>query len=336
MKKEAAVAGHNNKDIVSVQMLRGIASFMVVMVHCFPFDHYSNDNWLRIISSEGHLGVQVFFIISGYIVPYSMFKKNYQLQDIKVFFAKRMIRIEPPYIASIILILLLGWSTTWSSWYSGPPYQPNWWNVLGHMGYLNAFTKQPWLNGVYWTLALELMYYIIIAVFYPLLTNAKKWILMLSFFTFLLLSFTKGHMPYYLLQHHTVFFMFGIALFLFHVGKINIKEYFILSISCLIVCYTVYSPIYVVTAILSLLFIQYVNFAPKILLGLGAISYSLYLTHVVIITRVVAILTRFIPSLPTSIKYTVGIVFCVLFAIVYYYIIERPFQSLSKKIGYKK
>jgi peptidoglycan/LPS O-acetylase OafA/YrhL len=335
MKKVAAGTGNHNKDIVSIQALRGIAAFLVVLVHCFPFDYYPSTNILRIISDEGEVGVQIFFIISGYIVPYSMFKKNYELKDIRIFFAKRMIRIEPPYVASIVLILLLNWLTAWSPWTKGAATQYDWWNIIGHLGYLNAFTKQPWLNPVYWTLALEFMYYLIIALFFQLLTSSNKWILRLSFYIFLSLSFTQNHFPYYLLEHQTVFFTLGIALFLFHVQKINLTEYIVFTLSCLCVCYLKFPPLLLFVAVAALLFIQYVNYIPKILWGLGAISYSLYLTHAFIITRVVGLLGRFIPSLPVSIKYTIGILGCLIFATGYYFVVERPFQQLSRKIGYK-
>ncbi len=331
-----AAAVNNKKDIVSIQALRGIAAFLVVLSHCFPYDHYPETNILRIISIRGGVGVQIFFIISGYIVPFSMYKKNYELKDLKVFFTKRMIRIEPPYFASILLALILGWSTTWSPWYSGPPYNPDWWNVLGHLGYLNAFTKQPWLNDAYWTLSLEFMYYIIIALFYPLFINDKKWILMLSFFTFLSLTLAHVHIPYYLLGSNTVFFTLGIALFLFHTEKINHSLYLVLTLACLLVCFVIHTPLFMFVAISTLFLIHFVKNVPKILIGLGAISYSLYLTHALIITRFIGIITRYLPNVPVSIKYTLGVVFCIAFSVFFFWVVERPFQKISKNIGYKK
>ncbi len=337
MKIPAAAAGTHNKDIVSIQALRGIAALLVVLSHCFPLDKYPETNILRYISLRGGIGVHIFFIISGYIIPYSMYKNKYQIKNIGVFFAKRTVRIEPPYIVSIILILLFAWLSAWSPWsQSSMTYKPDWWNIMGHLCYLNAFTKQPWLSPVYWTLALEFMFYIILALFYPLLTSARKAVLLTTFFIFLSLSFTRDLLPYYLLERHTVFFSLGIALFLFHIKKINLIEYAVLTISCFIVCFNLYAPLFSFVALASLLFIHFVSWIPKILWALGTISYSLYLTHAIVASRFEALFARLIPGLPTSVKFTLGLLGCIAFAAVFYYIIERPFQKISKNIGYKK
>ncbi len=330
-------ANTQKNNIVSIQALRGIAAFLVVLVHCFPRQHYPDTNILKIISSKGYMGVQIFFIISGYIVPYSMYKNEYNIKKIGVFFAKRMVRIEPPYIASIVLIFLFAWLSAWSPWSnSSMTYKPDWWNILGHLGYLNAFTKQPWLSPVYWTLALEFMFYIILALFFPLFTNTRKIILMASFYVFLSLSFSHNYLPYYLLGHHTVFFMLGISLFLYHVKKINLVEYLVLTTSCFAVCLYIFIPLLALVALASLLFIQYVTRIPKILWGLGAISYSLYLTHAITALRFEALFARLIPGLSIGFKFIFGLLGCIAFAAIFYYIIERPFQKISKNIGYKK
>lgn len=329
--------GTQNKDIVSIQALRGIASLLVVLSHCFPLDKYPETNILRYISLRGGIGVHIFFIISGYIIPYSMYKNKYQIKNIGVFFAKRMVRIEPPYIVSIILILLFAWLSAFSPWaHTSMTYQPDWKNIMGHLCYLNAFTKQPWLSPVYWTLALEFMFYIILALFYPLLTSSQKGVLIATFYCFLSLSFTRNLLPYYLLQHHTVFFALGIALFLFHIGKINRVEYAVLTLSCFIACYMLYAPLFSWVALAALLFIHFVTRIPKVLWALGTISYSLYLTHAIVASRFEALFVKLIPSLSTGTKFTLGLLGCIAFAAVFYYFIERPFQKISKNIGYKK
>ena len=326
-----------NKDIVSIQALRGIAALLVVLSHCFPLDKYPETNILRYISLRGGIGVHIFFIISGYIIPYSMYKNKYQIKNIGVFFAKRMVRIEPPYILSIVLILSFAWLSAWSPWSNSTmTYKPDWWNIIGHLCYLNAFTKQPWLSPVYWTLALEFMFYIILALFYPFITSSKKTVLFTTFFIFLSLSFTHNRVPYYLLERHTVFFTLGIALFLFHIKKISLFEYAFLTLSCFVVCFVLYAPLFFFVALASLLFIHFVGRIPQVFWALGTISYSLYLTHAIVASRFEALFVRLIPGLSVSAKFTLGLMGCIAFAAVFYYFIERPFQKISKNIGYKK
>ena len=59
-------------NINSIQFLRGIASFLVVLGHSMVGIYFSEESTLSKICSNGSwMGVDVFFIISGFIIPYS-------------------------------------------------------------------------------------------------------------------------------------------------------------------------------------------------------------------------------------------------------------------------
>ncbi len=157
-----------------------------------------------------------------------MYRKNYELIDFKYFMAKRLVRIEPPYIISIFLVLFLTYANTLIPWYKGPAFTIDWLNVLGHIGYLNAFTHWPWLNWAYWTLAIEFQSYIIIALLYPLIINKNKVVLIISFIVLSACTFlyipgfeTEPSKPFELVSIRgslilpfLPFFLAGIALFL--------------------------------------------------------------------------------------------------------------------------
>jgi peptidoglycan/LPS O-acetylase OafA/YrhL len=64
--------------------LRAISVIAVVFYH-------AGFSWMH----GGFLGVEVFFVISGFIVPYSMVRANYGLSLWPRFMAKRLIRLEP-------------------------------------------------------------------------------------------------------------------------------------------------------------------------------------------------------------------------------------------------
>jgi peptidoglycan/LPS O-acetylase OafA/YrhL len=66
-------------------------------------------DWLFRITRTGHIGVQLFFIISGFVValPFA----NHLLSggkrvDLRQYFLRRLFRIEPPYIIALIFWLL--------------------------------------------------------------------------------------------------------------------------------------------------------------------------------------------------------------------------------------
>src|SRR5919205_2516220 len=89
-----------------LDFLRGVASLAVAVLHLTNV--LRADGLVRAVTSYGWLGVEVFFVISGFIIPYSLYKGGYDLRRFPVFVLKRVARLDPPYIATIVLILLLG------------------------------------------------------------------------------------------------------------------------------------------------------------------------------------------------------------------------------------
>ena len=95
------------------------------------------------IGAHGYLGVTIFFVISGFIVPHSMMRSGYTLAAWPTFMLKRLARLEPPYLASIVLTLALG------AFEASRGFPPNWTaaQIVGHLGYANAFLGLPWLDA---------------------------------------------------------------------------------------------------------------------------------------------------------------------------------------------
>ena len=98
--------------VETVHSLRGLAALAVA------FFHFSNGNpnfyvppVLRAIGANGWLGVEVFFVISGFILPYSLWRAGYQLSPSNFgrFVWKRVVRLDPPYFGTIALVLLLAY-----------------------------------------------------------------------------------------------------------------------------------------------------------------------------------------------------------------------------------
>jgi hypothetical protein len=69
---------HRMKRFQSIQIMRGIAASMVVLYHF----GYSNSNFLAAFPTfgslfrYGDLGVWMFFVISGFVIPYAMHSTN--------------------------------------------------------------------------------------------------------------------------------------------------------------------------------------------------------------------------------------------------------------------
>ena len=321
----------------SLDLLRGLAALAVCYFHFTHGnpDFLSKSNFLYVSGRFGFLGVDVFFVISGFVIPYSMYRGSYHLKDFGRFLTKRVVRIEPPYLVSIILVLFLNWVSTLSPYYRGSAFNINFEALALHLGYLNAFFNFPWVNDVYWTLAIEFQYYLLIALLFPLLVHPEK---KFSFGVIILF----GISGFLLSSHDFIFnysllFIVGILLFQFQVGYLSKKEFGAFLLIALIFIFVKFDKRYLVAALLPYFFITYFEFNDKISKFLGNISYSLYLVHIPIGGRIINLCEgRFHDEFIRSIFVFVALVISIASAWLFYKIIEKPFIGISKRIIYKR
>ncbi len=321
----------------SLDLLRGLAALAVVFFH---FTHgnpelLSKDNPLFIVGRYGFLGVEVFFVISGFVIPYAMYRANYQFSSFWRFLGKRFVRIEPPYLVSIALVLLLNFASTLSPYYRGSEFtiDPT---ALGlHFAYLNAFFDYPWYNDVYWTLAIEFQYYLLIALLFPLLISNNKLYSYIIIILFSGLSFVVDN--HSLIFAYGLLFVAGILMFQYKVGYISKQEFGILILLTLIMIFVRFDKRYLLAALLPYFFIMYLDFNDKISKFIGDISYSLYLVHIPIGGRIINLAENFLPNeTHRSIAVFVAIIVSVVFAWTFYKLVEKPALNWAKRLSYQK
>src|SRR5580765_1086061 len=78
--------------------LRGLAILLVVFYHNFGFINYSFFGWI---------GVDLFFVLSGYLITDILLKTVNEPGYLRNFFARRVLRIFPLYYLSLIVFLLI-------------------------------------------------------------------------------------------------------------------------------------------------------------------------------------------------------------------------------------
>ena len=75
-----------------------------------PYNFNVSDNLLNIFLQNGFKGVQVFFVISGFILALP-FAKYFLLSEkkpsLKNYYLRRLTRIEPPYFIALVIFFLL-------------------------------------------------------------------------------------------------------------------------------------------------------------------------------------------------------------------------------------
>ena len=314
-------------------MLRGIAALAVTIFHFT--NALPNTFWLQKVGSFGWVGVEMFFIISGFVIPYALYKRNYVLKDWSNFLLRRVIRIEPPYLVCIILTILLNFLSTLSPLYKGEDFQINIHNILLHIGYLVPFFKETWLSPVFWTLAIEFQFYVLAALIFALIVSKKNYLKVIALV--IVLS------SYYLIPsgnfvfHYSSFFVLGIVLFY---QKCNIlkKEYaHVINIALLILIYYQFSTVILIASILTWCTITFLkNWENKGLLFLGTISYSLYLIHVPVGGRIINLAKNFITSNNGSaLVILVALMVTLIASYIFYRIVELPSLKLERSFAKK-
>ena len=91
-----------NKKIFGLDFLRAIA---VILVFFWHFRRYGIPDWLNGISKFGWTGVDLFFVLSGYLIGAQLFSKISKAKPISAyrFYFKRFFRIIPAYLVVLIL-----------------------------------------------------------------------------------------------------------------------------------------------------------------------------------------------------------------------------------------
>ncbi|MCA1696797.1 MAG: acyltransferase, partial [Actinobacteria bacterium] len=101
--------------------------------------------------NPGPLGVSLFFLTSGFVIPFSLRRGT-----LRGFFLRRLFRLYPTYwlvIAASILLLL------WESRHTGVPFPYHWETLVLNGMLLHQYAGRPSLDGVNWTLAIEELFY---------------------------------------------------------------------------------------------------------------------------------------------------------------------------------
>jgi peptidoglycan/LPS O-acetylase OafA/YrhL len=316
--------------INTVVFLRFFAAFCVLWIHiCSDVPKFLSDDSIYKMIARFAYGVDIFFIISGFIIPWSLYHSGYKLKKFGTFLLKRITRLDPPYIATILIIICL------KLWHRD---EINYKAVIFHLGYLNAFIGYPWLSSVFWTLAIEFQYYLLIGLFYVFITSHKKttryWAISIFGISLIVPSF-----GFNISYPHTIFayshlFLFGIFTFLYKKRLIDRERFLFFMILVLLLVARSANFTKVILWLWVIAMILFFNFQNKITNFLGSISYSLYLTHEIIGGRVINYLWHN-SHLYKEVIMLIAIGACISFAYVFYLLVERPSMLLSKRIRYE-
>ena len=300
------------KKLDYIDAVRGIAVLMVLFVHTLNFLDTTNLNhFFRIITEQGRMGVQLFYMASAFTLFYSISQRA----DKFGFFIRRIFRIAPMfYIATIFYFVFY-------TIYPNPNIEAassdafTFLNLFSHLTFLHALSPY-WINTIVpggWSVAVEMLFYLLVPTVYFIYkrygvnflyislasTTAISWI-----FNYGIVSLFSSDLPkywpaflYYNFFTQLPIFILGMIIYHHVMSKEkSLKAFHLIFISSLALFYLstiLNKAIYPATfagsmLLLSSLLAYFVIFmsrhSPKVLVNrvstyIGKISYSMYLTH---------------------------------------------------------
>jgi peptidoglycan/LPS O-acetylase OafA/YrhL len=282
--------------------IRGFAIILVVLFHVFP--HYF---------PSGFIGVDFFFVISGFLIHQNvnreMVNNEFYLTQ---FYLRRFKRLAPALLLVLIAVLLMSWGYLFSYEYKKISL-----NVLGGLALIaNYITKSQ--TGYFdqeiqanplmhlWSLSVEEQFYIT----FPILMLAikkynfnKKLLLILLFISSLVLniltSLTDQSSAYFLFSNRAWQFLLGSMVSVFAFGvrnyssmKVKVMSFLaitMITISLLLISKEkAYPGVWVMMSTIGISILIFLGerswfnnkiLGSKLLVGIGLISYPLYLVH---------------------------------------------------------
>lgn len=271
----------SDKRVEIVDALRGLAAVAVCWCHFIGHVPLSPGILLE-LGTQGSLGVQVFFVLSGFVIPLSLARSNYSPHLFFRFLARRIVRLDPPYLASVLLVLIFVFlKARFVTSIGGrtPVDSPE--QLFSHLAYATEVLGYQWLNPVYWTLAIEFQFYLLIGLIFPFVMHSSRLVRYGTLLLFLLCAQLPISHPGLILRF-LPWFSLGILACYYRLGMSSVHELWVGAAAIAALFWRQWIPQETFVLLATCLALAFWR-APcgRPLAWLGSISYSLYLTHIV-------------------------------------------------------
>ncbi|MBY0473526.1 MAG: acyltransferase [Nitrosomonas sp.] len=172
----------SNIRFSNLDKLRAFAAISVVVYHVIEHTGWSSfpvtgpNLWWR----TGWLGVDLFFVISGFVIYFSAFSlgKSYGSAWKSVYASHRFFRIAPLYFFTCIIFVFLIQPQILFTPVSNISFQ-----FISHLLFFHNFfpSTQGAINGVNWSIGVEMQFYLLILIFWDWIKRASPLKILLVF-----------------------------------------------------------------------------------------------------------------------------------------------------------
>ena len=317
----------------NLDFLRAVAITSVVLYHYtarFDAAYYRAEAPLPFTFQLGWLGVDIFFSVSAFCI----FMTLESAGRIENFWAKRVARIQPAYVAGILL------TCTIVSLFGLSGREASWWTAISNIFWINMVPSMKMVDNVYWSLAVEMKFYFWIGLLYFMLRGkniSMSWSLFSSCGALLLSAEGNlghaGHVAsligeFVLIANYAPQFLVGIMAFEW--PRLSLQSRAILVPVTALLLWSTPRSTDVEMIMLALMAFSFCILRmpqlrfPKAVIFVGMFSYSLYLLHQNIGLVVIRELAPMIPNL--ALRVFLAMLVTVLLATLLYRLVETRWQ----------
>jgi peptidoglycan/LPS O-acetylase OafA/YrhL len=324
----------------AIDGVRAVCVLLVMM------NHVHGGGQLNLVP-EPHLGVDIFFIISGFLITSLLRLEQRQTGsvDFGAFYWRRGFRILPVYFAVLLLYVgvchLPGFSEKWTQLKGGMPW---------FLTFMNEYAVEPLHGNVFthtWSLGIEEKFYLLWPVLFFLLARTMRARVMLMLALFCLLSLLPGTKRFYAGAYYGLLMgaIMAVALSSSYypkivgaVRRIPAAVVLVLFVSSFWLEHWTGSVMLGFSALI-VLFLTHLVVAPswlarllgsRVMVWLGKRSYSMYLVHILCLN---AIEGRAVFQRPGGVVAILALAYLLtaLVAEAFYRLIEEPSRTAGKR-----
>ena len=318
----------------NIQYLRAVAAIATVAYHTIGISYnygYDYPNFFN-VKQWGGYGVDLFFVISGYVIVYSQDKSN---KNISLFLKNRFLRIIPTYyfLTTFYIFFIVFFPNLFKS---SSNFELNSTILESYLFYSTWFENFPLLK-VGWSIEYEIYFYLIFSISILLKNFVKEYyftliIVIILFLIFdlqlFVLEFCLGILIHIIRKKYKVnknisslLFFLGIIIFVIDIKKLNeLDRFFSYGIPSFLI-------------ILGSIDLKEHKFSFFKLLGDA--SYSIYLIQVFTIPFVFKIFSFFSFKDYDFLFFSVSIIFTIIMGLILYIFFEKKILKLQTQIQLK-
>ena len=316
--------------LLELDAIRGLAAIGVVLYHYFYRynEIYGHTNLAVHWSYFGQYGVHLFFIVSGFVIFWTL----HRVEKPADFLVSRFSRLYPAFWIAVTVTFSIVY------FFGLPGRQVSLESALLNLFMFHEFLGISHVDGVYWTLTVELTFYFWIFIIYifGLLEKVEYF-----FVPILLISILQsvgfldvGIIKKILILNYASLFLAGICFYRLAHNQYQFRSYLLLLFSLVTIFYVYSFTIFILIFLFYVIFFLSVTgrlalLRTRALVFLGSISYSLYLLHQNI--GYVVLNGNYKLGIDPVLSVTITIFITILLASLSFAYVEKPMLKLIRK-----